>query len=196
MHPVSDQTCPPLRKLEREIKCPVCGGTMELRGHNFTPWWSCRSDDCAIGPADDEDGSKVRRLVYMPDPTEEHEDVQGWEIVWLCVKHGGEWGIGSRGSWVNASECLPNGDDDLGYKWRPTPPPETRREGLTLAQVFDAEPDGERCWAEHNAGPRKYIVHKAVLCVAPDEDVMLVEPAHVYSDMATGWTLVTRGGGE
>ena len=199
----------------KNIQCPFGCGDLALHQIFENPGhWTCSCGFC--GPEDDKDGSKVRRLVAMPDPGEEHQGLEAWKVSWLCQFYGdfGEWKCGVHGSWFSAfqgppfGQCqtpdyswrptppketemlfdvpIPEPEDRLtlgelhivferhggqwrnhgiwndhrpagcfmddGYSWRPTPPKETRR--CTLAEVFEAKPDGVNCWAEHPSEPR------------------------------------------
>ena len=149
---MSDTTAP---------QCPYGCGDLYPATSVFGTRWICASGRCGFhGPDDDNDGSKVRRLVAMPEPKRQHEDLLAHECYQLLELHGGEWSTGGL-SWKPWGR---SGKNEQGpsptcvganiYRWRPTPPKETRREA-TLAEVFAAKPDGRSCWAEHKqvSGP-------------------------------------------
>ena len=108
-------------------QCPFKCGDLGLQPS--TERWLCLLTSCGFqGPVNDLDGSKVRRLVPMPDPGKEHQGLEAWKVSWLCQFYGdfGEWKCGVHGSWFSAFQGPPFGQCQTpDYSWRPTPPKET-----------------------------------------------------------------------
>lgn len=138
-----------------KIECPCCGAGLlwtsgaagEKRKHD--DFWRCT--DCWFrGPMFDPDGLKVRRLIQLPDPTQSHDDLEGWKCREMCKRFSGEAQC-EGGSWQEARGCLLAFSWKLSpaYSWRPSPPEpvERKTEGLDLLQVAGACRDDSKKWA-------------------------------------------------
>lgn len=158
-------------------------------------WWDQKVKDPAVKMVKE-------RIVMMPDPKEDHEyplgRLKSWELLWLVENHGGMWCVGPGSPRVTFDHPAPQIESNKKLlSWRPTLAPDTRRENLTLEEVFAAKPDGENSWATH---PTK--VGWRYLVPGPGRGLRHWDPVstgtpvwHISAideNMLTGWTLWTR----
>lgn len=177
-----------------DLKCPLCGGELD---EDSIGYLVC--DDCGLGG----DESVLRRLVALPDPTEAHEGLSGFEARLMCERFGGEW---KHKSWAVADgwrsyDHAPHGTfPDKDYSWRPGPPePEVETySNRDLKDLFETEQlrmgngfplDGETAWAEHPNWPdhRFKIDGDVLLMNRPPEE--LWGCCAITQSSITGWTI-------
>lgn len=129
---------------------------------------------------------EARRLIQLPDPAEQHDDLEGWVCKEMCKRFGGEWSVHSS-VWTPG---IPFGNTPSPcYSWRPSPPEpvERRREAL----IADLEPvDGETSWLEHPNSCARYRFESGVLVYLEGDEWKPEDFAWIAVNHAKPWTLV------
>jgi len=179
---------------DQKIECPCCGEEMFLSG-TVHERWICRNSNCELGgPIDDPDGSKVKRLEFMPDPKVEHEGLTFFQVGHLLATNPrSEYSETLGETWWKLEDGPPSINSLKLFSWRPPQPQIKTREGLTLQEVFEAAPDGKTIWATHpESDTRKWHTShgdttRSMLIHRADEPPLPVRPIYL-----TNWTLHER----